>query len=591
MSIALRRGSAFFRVLTPPTVRLGFDGLLLKDSAIIGLVALASAAYVGQLGFYSDDWSLLARFHLAANQSFWGFFDAVYTTMANVRMRPLQILYFTAMYDLFRLQPLGYHLVNSGVIALTAVALHVLLRQAGVPRLVSVPVALVYTTSPLYSATRFWFVAAGHNLSILLYLASALAHLQVSGALPRGAVLWGVAGSLLFVASVLTYEIALPLAIVNLWALLAATGPGIRARQAGRRRWTTVCTIAIFLVGCFSAIAFKLGTTTRLRVSENPISYYKGIVHTAVRWDYTPDFYGFNFKQALIDAFGGFGVGLPLLVNQIVREYPDVIASAAAVMTLVGTAAYLLVTRAHAVEEPASPLTWIGLLVCGGVVFVTGYAIFFMIPIVQFTLTGIGNRANVLAAIGAAMIMVAAVRLLTLQLRPRHVRPGAYALLIAFVCASGVLINTTLGRFWASSYRVQLAALSELRQQFPTLAPGTTVIVDGICPYLGPAIVFESSWDLDGALHIQYADPTLRADVVTPNMRIDADGLSTELYGALDSRYPYGPQLLVYSFRTKDTHVIGDEAAAREYFQTFNPDMDSDCPPGKAGLGTRIFRL
>jgi hypothetical protein len=108
-----------------------------------------------------------------------------------------------------------------------------------------------------------------------------------------------------------------------------------------------------------------------------------------------------------------------------------------------------------------------------------------------------------------------------------------------------------------------------------------------VCPYVGPAIVFESSWDLQGALRLLYRDTTLQADVVTPNLRVEHDGLHTVLYGE-DSRYPY-QRLLLFNVRGPSSDSIPDEEAARAYFARANPDRSNGCPPGRAGHGVRVF--
>ena len=102
-------------------------------------------------------------------------------------------------------------------------------------------------------------------------------------------------------------------------------------------------------------------------------------------------------------------------------------------------------------------------------------------------------------------------------------------------------------------------------------------------------VVFESSWDLAGALMIFYRDRTLRADVVTPNLKVEEDRLSTVLYGGMYSHYPYNEKLFVYNFGRKTTHQLTDAQTARRYFQTFNPDHSSGCPRSREGLGVPVF--
>jgi hypothetical protein len=84
-----------------------------------------------------------------------------------------------------------------------------------------------------------------------------------------------------------------------------------------------------------------------------------------------------------------------------------------------------------------------------------------------------------------------------------------------------------------------------------------------------------------------YRDYTLRADVVTPNLKVRDDGLSTLLYGG-ESYYPY-KKMFIYHFGRKMTYQLTDAASARRYFQTFNPDHNSGCPQGSEAYGVRVF--
>src|SRR4029453_16256485 len=99
-----------------------------------------------------------------------------------------------------------------------------------------------------------------------------------------------------------------------------------------------------------------------------------------------------------------------------------------------------------------------------------------------------------------------------------------------------------LATFWIAAWQRQRQVVGNIRQALPELAPGTTLILDGVCPYLGPAIVFESSWDLAGALRVVYGDRTLHADVTTGRFSIHDDGLRTRIYHASQFS-PYCPAL------------------------------------------------
>ncbi len=120
------------------------------------------------------------------------------------------------------------------------------------------------------------------------------------------------------------------------------------------------------------------------------------------------------------------------------------------------------------------------------------------------------------------------------------------------------------------------------------MPPQSILILDGVCPYLGPGIVFEANWDLAGALEILYRDPTLQANVVTPSLRLGDKGVSVWLYDT-ETYYPYGERLLLYDFRRKATYRFDNVEKARSYFETLHADRSNGCPQGREGFGVPVF--
>ena len=100
-------------------------------------------------------------------------------------------------------------------------------------------------------------------------------------------------------------------------------------------------------------------------------------------------------------------------------------------------------------------------------------------------------------------------------------------------------------------------------------------------------MVFEASWDLAGALTVQYHRSGARADVVTPSMRLEPAWLVTTLYDEI-KLYPYRG-LLLYDARRATLEPIGDVAAARRYFASYDPDLSGGCPPGRISHGVALF--
>ena len=222
----------------------------------------------------------------------------------------------------------------------------------------------------------------------------------------------------------------------------------------------------------------------------------------------------------------------------------------------------------------------------GILVFGLGYAIFLTNYNVQFTPAGIANRSAIAAALGAAMCIVGCIGGLVTPLSARRLRRVAFAVLVALFASSGFLIVNVIAERWIAAYDTEERVLTRIRQRFPTLPPHSTLLLDGICPYAGPAIVFESNWDLAGALQVFYHDATLVADVVTPRLTVGDDAVTTTIYQQR-TKYRFGPGLFVYHAGTDVVQPLTDAAKARAYFATST--MGRSCPAGKEGVGVDLF--
>jgi hypothetical protein len=100
--------------------------------------------------------------------------------------------------------------------------------------------------------------------------------------------------------------------------------------------------------------------------------------------------------------------------------------------------------------------------------------------------------------------------------------------------------------------------------------------------------VFDSSWDLTGALHVLYGDPSLSADVVTPRLAVEEDGLTTTDYGT-PNRYPYSERLRVIHFSRKTSATLQSVSDARNYFGPPGHERRPACAPGYEGYGVEVF--
>jgi hypothetical protein len=546
-----------------------------QDCLFLSLVVLLSLIlYVQSLGFYSDDWSFFGYLSTSADQSPIGLFQTLYD-FANIKSRPVQALYLAGLYWLFGLHPLGYHLVNAGVLLSGVVLFYLVLRELNQGRVLTLTGSLVYGLLPHYSTDRFWYAAFVANLSMALYFLSLYADLRALRTQKPQVWGWKLLSILSLLGSTLSYEVFLPLFLLNLFLLwyrtqqFHRTVPGNWSIQVN---WVVIFGSNLFILMLVSV--FKALTASRLGKLE-PVSHIVWLARFV--------------KQAISVSYGDYGLGLPGVMLRLLRDYPNWVVVAVGVMLSLIIFGYLNWTASQSKTDLTERPSILKFLVWGLVVFGLGYAIFLTNENALIAATGIANRIAIASAVGVALSLVGGIGWVSAFLPSDRLRRRCFCVLVALLCTSGFAINNTVASFWIDSYRQQQEILADIRQQFPTLPAASTLILDGVCPYLGPAIIFESSWDLAGALMTFYRDRTLRADVVTPNLKVEEDRLSTMLYGGMYSHYPYNEKLFVYHIGRKTTHYLTDVQAARRYFQTFNPDFDNDCPPSREGFGVQLF--
>lgn len=552
----------------------------MRDTIALALAVLFSlAGYVGRLGFYSDDWAFFGRYATVSEPSVAAYFDASYS--AHHAMRPVQLWLCAFSYRLFGLDPLGYHLFNAAFVVLNPVLCYWLLRELRVARVVCVSIALVFGLLPNYSTDRFWFLAFAITLSMTACLASMLFDTKAAAAGWRMSLFWKAIGATAALVSGLAYEVALGLLLLTpLLMMLRAWQVGGRPNR--RRAVNLAVLIAVHLTVLAGLGWFKVHSTVRLGAQEGLRAQIGSIARQALRTDIPDNAYGLNVFTAARVHFGTYGLFVGRTAAAAARLAPAWLLWSS-VGFAVAAFLYLSFTTRGAPWPPIG--TWAVVIGAGAVAFALGYAVFLTNYNVQFTAAGIANRSAIAAALGAAACLVGAAGLLS-SLMPASIRGSLFSVIIAAVASSCFLIVNVIANTWVEAYAQERAILAGIHQRFPALPPYSILLLDGICPYVGPAVVFEANWDLAGALQTIYRDPTLRADVVTPRLHVTDAAVVTTIYGQ-PTRYPYGSGLFVYDRGTGAVHPLADATAARAYFT--DPGRRALCPPGHEGIGVRLF--
>lgn len=535
------------------------------------LVAVSVVPYLGDLGFYSDDWGFLGTMATSPDQSFAGRFEATVEEHVATGARPVQVALQIVLFAIFGTRPLGYHIFNAIMLATAAVVLMLALRQLRVRRLTAWAVTAVFILLPSYATNRFWFAAFGYAVMMATYLLSLVADLRTvdsPSSNPRWA--WKAVALVATVLCTLGYELAIPFLLAS--PLLVSLhsrrihGEGLSGRY-GRRA-------AVVLTGStYAALAlvlvFKVASSPGV---ESSLSAYN-LMRLVVGW-------------ATVH-FGSYGAGLPysaLWATQIVGMKAAVV-SALVAFTAAGWTVHLARAQPLVAPRPASTR----LVLSGVVVYLLGHAIFLTNGRFVVTSTGIGNRVGMAAAVGAALILVGVVFWAASWLPTARGRMAMLAVTVGAVCGACVLVTAAVGTFWATAYRTQQRVLNAIETRLPSLPRGATVIVDGVCPYDGPAIVLESEWELTGALRVLYRDRSLRADVIQSDTRLEEGGLRNRLY-VMEAFHPYASDVLLFDNRTGKVVTLSDARTARDALHDSIAAWHESCPIGREGRGVPVLR-
>jgi hypothetical protein len=524
------------------------DCAFLAAAVIVSLVV-----YVWNLGFYADDYASLWSMNASHDQSLSGLYDAV---RPGTGQRPLQAGTFAVLYRLFGLHPLGYHLFNAGLLVTIAVLLYLVLRELRLPRAVCVAVPLVYSMLPHYATERFWLNAFEISLSTAFYLLSLYAGLRAVRS--SGRMLWGwLAIAVVGIAgSLLSYELALPLFVLNLTLIWWAGRQPDKAESTPARLWPT---LAVISSGLLAVGALK----TAAVVTHGQNGYEVGVGGGGAAHHYAYLVWG-----GLKVNFGTYLAAFPYVLWWILSHRFSV--TNAGVALAVGILAFAYVWRIGRADSRAHVVSdlWRRLVGGGLVVFVLGYATFLATSTFLFRSAGIDNRINAAAALGLATAFVGGLGWLAHRLDERHAAV-AFAGGVACIAAAGTLVIQTLGTYWTEAPERQRAVMDAILGDSRSVPRGGTFILDGACPEVGPTPVFTGRSDLGSALKLQLHNRApIHADVASFGLRVARGRLElTARYAdhSTTRTYPLNANLVVYDFVRRRLVRLSSAESARHY--------------------------
>ena len=535
--------------------------LTIDASCLAAITAVSALSYLPHLGFYSDDWNNLARFTSEPHLS-------LGSVLAESASRPVQGAYFALLFKLFGLNPLGYHLVNTAVLSASIGLLYLLLARLRFGRVQAFAAGLIFAMLPQLSTIRVWSAASQVTLSLALMLVSM--HWQLSFA-RSGKLKWFAGAVAAAILSIGAYEIFAPLIAGFALGLIAA-----RSRRSGIRDGRVAVAGVLVVALILLALTYKIALSDRAGHVADPSRYLLGLRQLfRLDYDWRVDS-GLNIVATptayFLAPIRGWWTGASALFTGQAPLGVVVIAM------LIAALAWWRLAGATQGADSRPPQR---LLLAGIVVFLLGNATFLIVPAVVFTSTGIDNRVQVAGAIGVA-IMFASLVSLAVRAVPEQRRGVIFSTLIVALTASAYVRLSSIEAYWAEAPAVQERVFAAARSDLSAVPANSTVILDGVCPYFGPAVVLETSWDVGGALTLALGRP-LKGDAVSPRMSPAASGLRTSFYKE-PSFYPYGPMLFIYNPVKHQLTRVTDVETAVGYFRA----RRAEACPGFVARGMEV---
>lgn len=551
--------------------RQSFSREAMTDALCLALIAAVLAApFVSKLGFYSDDWLLLAEFQSDLARGEFG----LHSVWKGFEPRPLQGLYLALLFLGFGLQPFGYHLVNGAVIAAAIPLFYLLLRRLSIERDCAFAAALILIVLPQLSTVRVWYAAFQVPLSMLLAFLSL--HCQLAF-VRTGRWFWAAAAALFAVASVAAYEIFAPFLVGLPVGLLLAHLRRKTSEHLVLRRGLLLMLSLVVLFGMAVLVKGFISPRGELPSLQMYAKGLERLVQPDYDWRTSSSL---NIFAALEVHFWLPLVGAAKAARAVVTGEWGIYAAVAGLA--VAAVAFWRLTRGE--ERAITPSAAERSLIFGVVAFLLGHAVFLLTPQMAFSPTGVANRVLVAASVGVALTF-AAIAFYAAQLVPVRQRRFAFAAAIAFISLLGSWRTMEISSYWAEAREIQERAFRAAGADLAGLPPDAVIIVDGVCPYHGPAVILESWWDSSGWLSLALNRP-VRADTSTNRMSIEAGGLRTTIYGE-EGFYPFGPDLYIYDPLRHLVTPVPDVAAAKSYF-TESLARKMDCRKSYPGHGELI---
>jgi hypothetical protein len=218
-------------------------------AAFILAAATAAVVYAPRIkagGLLVDDWALDADVHFPRAQGYTSGWAALESGAGS---RIGAIPYWLASFTIFGSHTKYYLLLAGGLAVLLAFSIYLLLRELRFSIWQSMAIMVLTLVAPSIATERFWFTPSGSQLALALFFLGLTLALRAFDATGRSRLRLHVCSWLLYVASALYAEVALPLMVAAI--LVYITRAPLRDSL---RRWAF--DVPIVIVGYLATTHF-----------------------------------------------------------------------------------------------------------------------------------------------------------------------------------------------------------------------------------------------------------------------------------------------------------------------------------------------
>ena len=425
-------------------------------TCLVALVVLAAAAFIPYAlhgGFFSDDWATASDLRVSPGT---GYAGAVSQISKEIGGRPLLAVALPLPHVLLGESPRGQVLLGLFLGILTCLCFFAVLRVLGIAPGHATVIACLALLFPWSDSVRLWPSASVNTIAVAFFFLGVVVALRSFDF--EGWRQWalGLLGTCLYLASVLTYEVA-GLAACLVGALYLRRAP----RGLALRRW------ALDVAVVLAALAWSAHATRGVRHVASPSQVLSDV----------PAFLrqGTSLLAASLLAFPGADAGF---------------AKAAMLLIVVGVVAL----AGRQVVRGGNPglRRWLGVVAVSALALAAAYAMLlgsFLHPFDR----GIDNRGNIFAAFAYAGLVYGLLAVAATLARP-GLTPALGLTLVALVVAGYVVRLHRDGGDWRRAHTEQNRVLAAIDRQSPRLPAGSTLLAVGF-PGRCPGVpVFDATW-------------------------------------------------------------------------------------------------